>query len=115
MFKRWLYKKIFEFLTKPVTVEQVITINDRGQVFLDGRLITNQELSALKEETKAFNQFRLKTILLNTPKALAEMRMFKDSQSFDDMLAGKLMLYNVDVMEQVIAKILAAPFNVEQK
>lgn len=109
MFKRWLYNWIFEHLTKPVTVDQIVTVTDTGQIKIDGRIISQQELSALQEEVKAFNIFRLKTVLLNTPKSLAETRMFRDAKGWDDMLAGKLTLYVVDVQEQIITKILNAP------
>jgi hypothetical protein len=112
-FKYWLWNWVFEFLTKPVKIEQVIMVNEIGQVKIDGRIISGGELKALQEEAKAFQIFRLKTVLLNTPKSIAETRMFTDSKSWDDMLAGKLMLYVIDVQETIIQKILNAPLNNE--
>lgn len=103
--KNW----VLDYLIKPIKLEQIITINDVGQIKIDGRIIEASELKALQEEVKAFQTFRLKTLLLNTPKSLAENRMFKDSKSWDDMLAGKLTLYTVDVQETIMVKILNAP------
>lgn len=107
--KQWLWKWIFNYLTKPVSLDQIITVNDAGQVKIDGNIITPQELLALQQEIRVFQNLRLKTILLNTPKALAEQRMFRDAKTWDDMLAGKLTLYVVDIQENIMNSILLAP------
>lgn len=109
IFKRWLWNWVFNFLTKPVNLSQIITVNDAGQIKVDGKVLTAQELLSLQQEVKAFQNFRLKTMLFNTPKDLAEERMFKDSKTWDDMLAGKLTLYVVDVQETIMLRILNAP------
>lgn len=109
IFKQWLWKWVFSYLTKPVMLEQVITVNDAGQVKVDGRILEPNELLALQQEIKAFQNFRLKTILFNTPKSLAYMQMFENSKNWDDMLAGKLTLYTISLQENAMMKILNAP------
>lgn len=111
MFKQWLWNWVFNFLSKPINLSQIITVTDAGQIKIDGQIVTAAELKSIQEEVKAFQNFRLKNILLNTPKKLAEDRMFRDSKSNDDLLAGKLTLYVVDVQETVLIKILNAPVN----
>lgn len=107
--KQWLWNWVLDYLSKPINLSQVITVNNAGQVKIDGKILTPQELLALQQEIKAFQNFRLKTILLNTPKSLAEQRMFKDAKTWDDMLAGKLTLYVVDIQENIMNSILLAP------
>lgn len=108
-FKQWLYNWVFSHLTKPVTLEQIISINNVGQIKINGVVISEAELKNLQEEVRAFQSFRLKTILFTLPKAHAEAKMFTDSKSWDDMLAGKLMLYNVSIQENALLGILTAP------
>jgi hypothetical protein len=109
MFKKRLWNWVFNYLSKPVNLEQIITVEKTGQILLDGKILTPSELIALQQEIRAFQNFRLKNVLLNTPKALAEIRMFRDSRTWDDMLAGKLTLYTVDLQEQIMLQILNAP------
>lgn len=111
MFKQWLYNWIFNHLTKPVALKNIIEVNTNGQIKIDGIIITSQELLALQQEVKAFQNFRLYSILFNLPKAHAEQRIFRDSKNWDDMLAGKLMLYNVSIQENVLLAIITAPQN----
>lgn len=106
---KWFYNWIFKHLTKPVNLEQIISINNAGQVKIDGRVISEQELVALQQEVKAFQTFRLKTILMNLPKAHAESKMFIEAKNWDDMLIGKMMLYNISIQENAMLGILTAP------
>lgn len=108
-FRQRLWRWLFNYLTKPVLLEQIITVNNVGQIKLDGRILEPNELKVLQEEVRAFQTMRLKTILFNLPKAQAESRMFADSKSWDDMLAGKLMLYNLSIQENTMLAILTAP------
>jgi len=109
IFRHWAWSWLLSYLSKPVTLEQVITIDSLGRVKLDGQVVSASELHSLQEEIRAFQTMRLSTILINLPKALAQQRMFEDSKSWDDMLAGKLMLYNVSIQENAMLGILSAP------
>lgn len=109
MFKQWLYNLILNCLTKPVELTHIITVSNTGQVKIDGNILAPQELIALQQEVKAFQAFRIYHILMNLPKAHAEHRMFTDAKNWDDMLAGKLMLYNVSIQENALLAILTAP------
>lgn len=110
MFKKWLWNWVFDYLTKPVKLDHILKVSgDTGQVWMDGRLLEAAEVASLQEQVKAFQTMSLKTILLNTPVSLAQDRIFKDSKSMDDVIAGKLILYTIDIQEQVMTKILNAP------
>jgi hypothetical protein len=108
-FKRWIYAWVLKHLTRAVTLDQIISINNAGQIKINGQVISEPELRNLQEECKAFENFRLKTILFTLPKAHAEHKMFTEAKSWDDMLLGKMMLYNVSIQENAILGILTAP------
>lgn len=107
--KHWIYNWLFNYLTKPVILEQIITIDNVGRVKIDGKIITPNELRDLQEQVRALQTMRLKTILFTLPKALAQDKMFTSAQNWDDMLIGKMMLYNVSVQENAMLAILTAP------
>ena len=107
--KAKLWNWVFSYLTKPVKIEQVIEVNKIGQVKIDGRIISPAEIIELQQEVRAFGTMRLKTVLLNTPKSLAEQQMFANSKNWDDMLAGKLTLYTINIQENILTGILNAP------
>lgn len=110
-FKYWLWNWVFSYLTKPVKLDHIITYGTQtGQVYMDGRLLTGAELKGLQEQIKAFNTMPLKTVLLSTPKSVAESQIW-NSKSMDEMLGGKLVLYTLDLQETVMAKILNAPLD----
>ena len=108
-FKYWLWNWVFNYLTRPVNLDHLITYNTQtGQIYMDGRLLTWSEVKGLQEQIKAFQMMSLKTVLMNTPKSVAESQIY-NSKSMDEMIGGKLVLYTLDLQETVMAKILSAP------
>jgi hypothetical protein len=108
-FKYWLWNWVFSYLTKPVKLDHIITYNSTsGQIYMDGRLVSAAEVKSLQEQVKAFNMMSLKTVLLNTPKTVAESQIY-NSKSMDEMIGGKLVLYTLDLQETILQRILNAP------
>lgn len=64
--------------------------------------LTQDERTNLKIEANQFKQTRLWSILTNTIKQLAQQTMFQNAKNWDDMVAGKTMLYNIEVMEKTV-------------
>lgn len=71
-------------------------------MFIQGKKITDSELKMLKEESSYILRTRLWSILTNSLKDQAKKSMFERSKSWEDMLFGKAMLYNLDVQEKII-------------
>lgn len=100
--KNWL----ISYLYCAVTPDKVCTINKQSnQVFINGRLLTAQELADLKVEAERMKNSKLWAILTDTLVFQAQQRMFNASKNEIDMIAGKMMLWNLDVQKQIIEKI----------
>lgn len=80
-------------------------IDTAGNVYLGGEKVTDQLAKELKQEANIMKELRLWNILTNTPKHQAKEVMFTKSKTFDDMMAGKMMLYTVDVQENIVNRL----------
>lgn len=89
-----------------VTMDDVITIDKLKRISIDGEPITEGEAASLFEEAKFFKESRLYSIMINTLKKQAMEVMYNQSQSFDDMRNGKMMLYNLSLQENIVKVIL---------
>lgn len=67
--------------------------------------LTQDERTNLKIEANQLKQTRLWSILTNTLKQLAQKTMFENSKNWDDMVTGKMMLYNLEVIEKTVESI----------
>jgi hypothetical protein len=83
-----------------VRVTEVIT-SDKGKIKLGGKPITASELKQLQAEVKALMGFRVWGLMTNTVRRLAEDKIIKQSTNFDEVVAGKLMLINLDTIESI--------------
>jgi len=94
----WLLPK----LLCSVNPYQVIRIDDRlKKAFINGKELTKEEIKTLKYEIYILKQSRLWNIYTNTIAEQAKKVMFEKSTSFEDMYAGKMMLYNLDVLQKI--------------
>lgn len=108
-FKYWLWNWVYSYLTKPVSLDHILTYNTQtGQVYLDKRLLTAAELKSFQEQVKGFNTMAIRSIMLNTLKAEAERQIY-NAKSMDEMIVGKAVLYTVDLQETILMKLLNAP------
>lgn len=74
-------------------------------IYLGGEQLNNQEISNLQAEVRFLRSSKLWPIITSTLKSQAQDVMFNKSQTFDDMVAGKMMLRNLDVQEKILATI----------
>ena len=92
-----MFKHLFEF----VTLEDIVR-TDKGAVFIGKNRITEQEKLNLISEAKLIKSTRLWHLLTQTLKYDAQERMFKNSKDYQDLLNGKMMLYNISIQENLI-------------
>lgn len=111
--KNWLIKDLF------CTVDQraVITVAKKeirgmnGQpiltetLLINGEPVSEIEMNSLREEAKFYKKTRLWVLLTETVKDQAMKVMFNKSETFNDMYAGKMMLYNISVQKNIIDKL----------
>lgn len=87
-----------------IRAEDVFT-ESAGGCFLNGKLLTKQELAVLKEEVNYFEKTRLYQIFMNTLGDAARKTMFENAKDFEDMKWGKAILYALDVERKICDKI----------
>lgn len=100
LIKNWALKS----LIKAVIPEDIIIIRN-GIVYLNGEQIGESELKELKREASLIKELRLWKILTNTLRSDAQERMYNKAVNFDDMMAGKLLLYAIDLQEKIVNKL----------
>lgn len=104
--KNYLLGKLFCV----IRTTDVITV-DKGNILLGGKRITDNELRQLQAEIKALEGFRVWSLMTNSLRLIAQDKILNKSTNFDDVMAGKLMLLNLDTIES-IARIIAKKTNV---
>lgn len=89
-----------------IEAKDVFTLDKtRVHAKLGGIELSRQEKINLQNEVKFFNESRLKNILMDTIYDMARKVMFERSETFDDMLQGKMMLYNISVQKNILQSI----------
>lgn len=101
--KKDVTKAIMEEYPCMIEAKDVFSL-DRTRVVakIDGLELTHQEKINLKNEVRFFNESRLKKILMDSIYDIARKTMFEKSETFDDMLQGKMMLFNISVQKNIL-------------
>lgn len=73
--------------------------------YLGGKKLTDNQAANLKQEVMIFKKGSLYKLLTETLSHDAKLRMFEKSKTTDDMFFGKAMLYNVSIIDTIIAAI----------
>lgn len=73
-----------------------------------GKPISKEETQVLVEQAHALYQSKLWDVLQKDLKYQANKRMFTDSQNLEDMVAGKLLLFYVDIIHTRIKRLAGA-------
>lgn len=84
-----------------VTDEDVI-LQDKGNLILGGKPISQDEIKQLQAEIKALESMRLWKILNETLKYEAFVRGWKNSTKMEDLNAGKIIYHTLDVQNSII-------------
>jgi len=104
-FRQWLINLALKHLFPIVEVNEILTSGRQGQLFLGGVPIEKKKLADLQHEVRLFRNTAIWGIISNTLKHQAQLTMFTKSQDYQDLMNGKMILYTIDVQENIIAKI----------
>lgn len=76
---------------------------DKGIIFIGGERADDNRLANLKSEAEFLLQSDLwKNILTGTVTHIAHETMFVKSTTFDDMKSGKMMLFNLSTIKNIL-------------
>ena len=107
---KWLKRKLITLLTdrllavvqEKYVLTEVKTSDRRSYYLLGGEKVSKEYLSRLKSDANILKDMEIWKIFEHTIRAQAHKAMFVKSENFEDVLAGKLMLYNLDVQRKIV-------------
>ena len=94
-------KKLFNTIQE----EDILRLNERGKHTYMGRELMEEELTALKNEAEALKNSQLFKILDKEVRYQANYKMFADSQSTEDVISAKLIMWTWDVIKSKLNKL----------
>jgi hypothetical protein len=97
--KRWLLNKLLSHLFNAITEDDIL-VSHNGSLFRKGQALTNAEVEELRSGAASIRQMHVFQQLLTEMKHAANKRMYESSQTLDDMIFGKAVLWTVDIMEK---------------
>jgi len=102
--KNWLQKRLINILAKnlfnTVTEDDILKVR-QGGVYLRGRKLDKDTLAALQEDAEKYSESTLWKIISNEVKQVSNLRMYEKGTTSDDILAGKIALYVLEVIEKI--------------
>ena len=105
-----LQRNLINFILKDVfntiDVEDVLRIKGTNVWEHKGRNLTPDEVNLLREEARIFKNSKLWEILKNELKYHAQKSMFEKSQTPQDIVAAKLLIYLTDVIQGKLEKMV---------
>lgn len=94
-----------------VDPDYVFAISKNGNILLNGQQITTPELKNLKSEVRALKEFQIWKVIQSTlrqkaiEKAILNSTDLYSLQGNEQVLAGKMMVYSLDIIKTIIANV----------
>ena len=106
--RRWLQKKLINFLVKHlyrfVTLDEIITQKADG-LYVGKTKLEKKHIQEIKSQAQVVLSLEVYKLIQREMVNISNEHMFKKSQSFDDMVFGKAMLYCLDLIHQKLTKL----------
>ncbi len=91
-------------LLKAMTVDDILLISGK-EASIGGHQLSKEEILNLKEEAQNFRESALYRFLIKEIKYKATLQRYDAAKTADDMIFGKAMLYNFDLVARFIRNI----------
>ncbi len=104
----WVLRKTLAHLFPVFEIEKVLTVSKSGHLFLNGQIVTEQQKQSLQAAARMFRNTQLWEVLTSSLKSQAQKLAFNQSKDLQDLLNAKMILYTVDVQENILKKIEGA-------
>lgn len=73
-----------------------------GKLIYQGNPLTSEQKSSIISQAQVLHSMDLYKLLMNEMKYVANKKIFFDAKNIDDMMAGKMVLWTLDVIEKKI-------------
>ncbi len=100
-----LEKRVLGDLLGLVNPENVLMSTPSGALLLNGVPVTDQELRNLQSEVQVLKHMKVWAIFQENLKFEAQRDMFVNSEDFDAMRSGKMLLYALATQAKIIKTI----------
>ena len=98
-FKHRILTEAVKKLFNTIGPDDILGVNEDGSWRFEGRDLLQVEVKELQEAGKQFSKSKLWKVLETELKYQANKKMFMESQSDMDLVAGKLLLFLTDVIK----------------
>jgi len=102
--KKFFQKLLINFIVKNlfngITEDDILRIVSREVVFYKGKKLPQEDVERIKNEAERFIKSPLWRYLHDEVRYQANLRMFNKSQTVDDILAGKMALWVLEVIRK---------------
>lgn len=110
MLKKYLRRKAINWLARnllrSITVEDLLRIDpNNGKIVCKGKYVSPELQSLIKDEAEYIKNSTTFQLVMADMEYLAHQAMFTKSNTYDDMLFGKSMLYIVDILKKKISNL----------
>ena len=102
--KRKLLNQSLKRLYNTVEADDILKLK-KGQYYLKGKLLPEQDVKNLIEEAKMLNDMFLWKILTDYVKGTANQWMYNDSSCDDDIIFPKACLKVIEIQKDLVKKI----------
>ena len=93
-----------------ITEDDVMRLKN-GKIVMRSREITKEEIEMIRRDAEVFKDSVIWNILKRELQLAANERMFDKSESIDDIIFGKAMLYNLDIIDKKLKNLVTLGLN----
>ena len=94
--------RLLKSLFNAVLPSDVVTYGSNGKIYVNREELSPDEIKNLAYQADNFMKSRLYDIIFGTLASKAHKTMFNKSLTFDDMVAGKMLLLALDTQKKII-------------
>ena len=96
---------LFRHLLNEVVLDDIITQDKAKKIYLGGKLVSKERINQWQAEIKAIEGSDIWLCTKESLKFQAQDKIFNISTKFDDVVAGKLMLYHIQMIDSIFSVI----------
>ena len=100
--KKYLRKKFINFLVKhlykTISVDDLLKADKQGRLYIGSKLLTKESSDRFREEAEKILKSPLWPLLRTEVEYHAVQKVLHKSESMEDVVSGKLMIYILDII-----------------
>lgn len=82
--------------------QDILLVSKEGKIYLNGEPLSQIDVQNLQAEIKSLKQFRIWRILQETLRHKAIEKSITQSENWEQVLSGKMMLHSLGVMKSIV-------------